>query len=234
MQAQDAATAYFFKLWSWVEANTKQVAIGAIIVAIAMVLVSYYFWRQNQLEITAGQAFTQLLISIPPNSDAGQLADAYLKIATDYSGTQTGERALVLGATTLFESGKYADAQAQFQKYLDTHPGNTFSAPAALGLAACLDAQGKIDPAAAAYQRVINGFSDPNAVDAAKFALAKIDEQRGKLTDAENLYQAVAHNNPNTPLGSEAAFHAIQLRTKLPSTVSPNSPPTSFNLSTKP
>lgn len=234
MQAQDVATAYFFKLWSWVEANTKQVVIGAGIIAVAIVLVSYYFWRQNQLEITAGQALTQLLVFTPPNSDAGQLANAYLKIAADYPGTQIAERALVLGATTLFENGKYAEAQAQFQKYLDAYPANTFSAPATLGLAACLDAQGKTEPAAAAYRRVVSSFSDPNAVDAAKFALAKIDEQRGKLTDAESLYQDVARNNPNTPLGSEAAFRAIQLRTKLPPTTTSSTPPTSFNLSTKP
>jgi len=234
MQAQDVATTYFFKSWSWIEANTKQVVIGAGIIVVATVLVSYYFWRQNEQAITAGQALTQLLVSTPPNSDAGQLADAYLKIAADYSGTPTAERALVLGATTLFESGKYTEAQAQFQKYLDIHPGSTFSAPAALGLATCLDAQGKTGPAADAYQRVISSFSDPNSVDAAKFALAKIDEQRGKFADAANLYQEIARNNPNSPIGSEAAFHAIQLRAKLPPTTTSSTPPSSFHLSTKP
>jgi predicted negative regulator of RcsB-dependent stress response len=237
MQAQDAATAYFFKSWSWVEANLKLVALGAGIVVVAAFFVSYYFWHQNQMEITAGQALTQVIISTPPDSDAGQLADSYLKIASDYPDTQTGERALILGATTLFDGGKYAEAQAQFQKYLETYPGKTFSAPAALGVAASLEAQGKIDSAAGAYQRVVNGFSDPNAVDAAKFALAKIDQQQGKLMDAEKYYQDVARDNPNTQLGSEAAFRAFQLRAELPSTTPPSTsstPPTSFNLSTKP
>jgi predicted negative regulator of RcsB-dependent stress response len=232
MQAQDTAMAYFFKLWSWVEANAKHVFIGAGILAVAIVLASYYFWRQNQTEIIAGQALTQLLIST--NSDAGQLANAYLKIAADYSDTQTGGRALMLGATTLFESGKYPEAQAQFKKYLDQHSADTFSAQAALGVAACLDAQGQMDPAASAYRRVISGFSDPNAVDAARYALAKINEQQGKLADAENLYGTVARNNPNTPLGSEAAFRAVQLRAKLPPTTPPKTPPTSFNPGTKP
>jgi TolA-binding protein len=234
MQAQDTATAYFFKLWSWVETNIKQVAMGIGIVGIAIALASYYFWRQNQIEINAGQALTQVLISTAPNSDATQLADAYLKIAADYPGTQSGGRALVLGATTLFESGKYTEAQAQFQKFLDTYPGNPFSASAALGVATCLEAQGKTDPAAGAYQRVITGFSDPNAVDAAKFALAKIDEQQGKLSEAENGYQDVAHNNPSTPIGSEAAFRAFQLRAKLQPAKASNAVSAPFTLSTKP
>ncbi len=186
------------------------------------------------MEITAGQALTQLLISTPPNADAGQLADAYLKIAADYSRTPTGERALMLGATTLFESGKYTEAQAQFQKYLSTHPAGAFSAQAALGVAASLDAQGKTDSAANAYRRVIGAFSDPNALDAAKFALAKIDEQRGKSTDAENLYLDVTHDNPNNSLGSEAAFRTYQLKNKLSPTASPNTSSAPLSLNAKP
>ena len=234
MQAQDAATAYFFKLWEWVENNVKTVALGAVTIVVAAVLISYYFWRQNEMEVAAGKALTQLLISTPPNSDAGQLANAYLQIAADYPGTQAGGRALTLGAATLFVSGKYPKAQSEFQKYLSAHPTGPFAATAALGVAASLDAQQKTDPAASAYQRVINGFSDANAVDAAKFGLAKIDEQRGKLTEAENYYVEVARNNPNSPLGSEAALQATQLRDKTPAPVTSNSPPASFKLSTQP
>jgi tetratricopeptide (TPR) repeat protein len=233
MQAQDAATAYFFKLWEWVETNVRTIVIGAGIVAVAAILLSYYFWRQNEMEITAGEALTQALVSPPPNSDAGQLADSYLKIAADYPDTQAGGRALMLGAATLFSSGKYSEAQAEFRKYLSEYPSGPFSASAALGVASCFDAQGKADLAADAYQRVISGLSDPNAVDAAKFSLAKINEQRDKLTDAENLYEQVARDNPNSPLGSEAMLYAIQLRSKLPAspTSSPSAP---FNLNSHP
>src|SRR5215472_13212248 len=107
MEAQDTATAYLFKAWSWVEANFKQVALGIVVVVVLAVMVSYYFWRQNQTEIDAGQALTQMMISITPNSDASQLANNYFKVAADYPGTESGGRALVLGAMTLFDSGKY-------------------------------------------------------------------------------------------------------------------------------
>ena len=234
MQAQDAATAYFFKAWEWVEANVKQVALGLVIVIAVVVIVSYYFWRQNQTEIDAGQALTQLMVSVTPNSDAGQLANAYLKVAADYSGTQSGGRALVLGATTLFESGKYPEAQAQFQKYLDNYPGSAFAASAALGIAVSLEAQGKIDPAANAYRRVISGFSDANAVDAAAFALAKIDEQQGKLVEAQNYYRTVARDNPNSALGSEAAYRAYQLNARSSAATTSKTSAAPFSLTTKP
>ena len=225
MQAQDTATAYFFKVWSWVETNVKQVLLGLGVVVVAIALVSYYFWRQNQLEIDAGQALTQVVVSAPTYSDASQLIEAYSKIAADYPGTQSGQRALILGATALFDGAKYPEAQAQFQKYLDTSSDGAFSASAALGVATSLEAQGKTDLAASAYQRVVSGYSDPNAVDIAKFALAKIDEQKGRLAEAQTFFQDVARNNPNTPLGSEAAFRAYQLKPKSPAP---------FSLSTKP
>lgn len=234
MQAQDAATAYFFKLWSWVEANLRLVVIGAGIVAVAVLLLAYYFWRQNQMEITAAESLTQLQLSTQANSDAGRLADAYLKIAADYPDTQTGERARVLGATTLFESGSYEEAQAQFQRYLNQHPTGVFSATAALGVAASLEAQGKIEPAAAAYQRVLTSVSTPNVVDAAKFALAQLAEQHGRLMDAEHLYEEVVRDNPRALFAAEAATRALQLRTKLRATAPSNAPPASFDLKTKP
>jgi predicted negative regulator of RcsB-dependent stress response len=234
MQAQDTVATYFFKYWSWVEDNVKQVAIGIVIVIVVAVLVSYYFWRQNQTEVDAGQALTQLLVSISPNSDAGQLANAYLKVAAEYSGTQSGGRARVLGAMTLFESGKYPEAQAQFQKYLDHYQGGAFAAAAALGVAASLEAQGKIDPAAIAYQRVVNGYSGANEVDAARFALAKIDEQQGKFIEAENYYRMVARDNPNTPMGSEAAYRAYQLNTRSSAGAASNKVSAPFSLTTKP
>jgi predicted negative regulator of RcsB-dependent stress response len=207
MQVQDTSTAYLFKLWPWIEANTNRLIYGAVIIVATGILIAFYFWHQNQNEIAAGQALTELLTSTPSDSDAGQLADAYLKIAANFPGTRAGGRAVMQGAAALFEAGKYLEAQAQFKKYLETHPGDVFCAQAALGVAASLDAQGKTDLAASAYQRVISGFSDLNAVNVAKFALAQIDERQGKLADAENLYEDVARSSPNGSSGSDAQWN---------------------------
>ena len=234
MQVQDTSTAYLFKLWPWIEANTNRLIYGAVIIVATGILIAFYFWHQNQNEIAAGQALTELLTSTPSDSDAGQLADAYLKIAANFPGTRAGGRAVMQGAAALFEAGKYLEAQAQFKKYLETHPGDVFCAQAALGVAASLDAQGKTDLAASAYQRVISGFSDLNAVNVAKFALAQIGEQQGKLAAAENLYEEVARSNPNDSLGSEAAMRAMELKTKLPPASATTTPPLSLDLNTKP
>jgi predicted negative regulator of RcsB-dependent stress response len=222
MQSQDAPTALIFKLWPWIEANKNRVIAGTGIIIVAVFLYSFFSWQREQNEITAGSALTQLALSMPSNASADQLADAYLKIAGEYSGTLAGRRAWLQGAAALFAAGKFADAQAQFQKFLDAHPDGDFSAAAALGVAASLEALGKLDLAIGAYQRVVNGFSDAGmanapkyvAANTAKFALARLDEEQGKFTDAMTFYESIARSTPGSILASEAAMHAMELRTK--------------------
>jgi TolA-binding protein len=234
MQPQETTTAYFFKLWPWIEANKNRLIFGAVIAVIAGFLIAFHLWRQNQKELAAGQALTEAVASTPPNANASQLAGSYSKIAVDFPDTRAGERAAAQSAAVLFEAGKYTEALAEFQQFLKAHPDSVFSPQAALGVAASLDAQGKTDLASSAYQRVISRFPDPNAVSTAKFALAQIGERQGKLAAAENLYEEVARSNPNGSLGSEAAMRAMELKTKLPPASTPSAPPLSLNLNTQP
>ena len=94
---------------------------------------------------------------------------------------------MLQGAAALYEAGKYPDARAQFQNFLDAHPGSEFAGEAALGVAASLDAQGKAD--ATKYQAVVNSSTDPAIVSAAKFGLGRIAEAQGKFNEALSLYQ---------------------------------------------
>jgi TolA-binding protein len=231
MQSQDAAATMLFKLWPRIEANKNKIIGVTAIIAAAIVLFSFFSWWHEQNEIAASDALTQMVISIPPDAAPNQIADAYLRIAAEHSDTPAGERALLQGAAALFAEGKYADAQAYFQKFLDTHPDNEFSGQAALGVAKCLDARGKASDAVGAYQHVINDFADAQAVITAKFALAQLDEQQGNLADAARLYQEVARSDPYGLLGNEAVQYALQLRSKSSSTSPSTTPATPFNLS---
>jgi TolA-binding protein len=232
MQAQETtATDYLFKLWPWFEANAKRIAYAAALALVVIFIYSFYSYRQGQRETAAGEALTRATMS----ATGGGLADACLKIAADYSGTAAGQRALLLSATSLFTAGKYADAQAQFQKFLDAYPDNFFSAQAALGLATSLDAQGKTDQAVGAYQKAAGQTADNSVAAAAKFALARLDEAQGKSADALKIYAELARTYPNISIGEAAAQLAMQIRMKSPAAaVAPAPVPASaapFNLS---
>jgi TolA-binding protein len=127
-----------------------------------------------------------------------------------------------------FAAGRYADAQMQFQKFLNVYPGSFFAAQADLGVATSLDAQGKTDAAAGVYQRIINSYSDAMAANSARFGLAQIDEHQGKLTDAMNLYGDIMRAMPNSSLSSEAGLRAMELKTKLQPSSSATTPAAPF------
>lgn len=214
MQAQDT-TLYLLKLWPWVEANKNRLIGAAVVVAAAVIAVSFFVYRNGQKEVAAGRALTQLIAS-----SGGATADAFLKIAAEYPGTIAGQRAQLQGAAALFDAGRYPDAQAQFQKFLEAHPDDQFSSQAALGVAACLEAQNQTNQAVAAYQRLAGSSSDAVIVMAAKFALGRIAEAQGRFNDALVFYQDVARLGVGTALGSQAAARLAELRSRLPAPAS--------------
>jgi len=213
MQAQDATTLFFLKLWPWIEAKKNQLIAAAVIIVIAGFAIWFLACQREAKAIAAGQALTQVVLS-----SGAPAASDYLKIAEQHSGTAAGQRALLQGAAALFDAGKFADAQTQFQKYLYAHPDSELSGQAALGVAACLDAQGKADLAASAYQRVISSAADTSIVSAAKFGQARIEESQGRLNDALGLYQDIANSESGTTLGSEARMCLMELMNKMPAT----------------
>jgi TolA-binding protein len=226
MQVQDAATNYLFKTWAWIENNARGAMIAAGIIIVAILAISFYSWRLGQKEIEAGNALSRVVLG-----GNGQTADACLKVAADFPGTKAGQRAVLQGAAALFAAGRYADSQAQFQKFLDTYSDSSLALEAQLGVATSLDAQGKLDLAARAYQNVINSSSDQNVTAVARLGLAQIQEQQGKLTDAQKNCEEVARSNPNSSLTSEAVMRVVQLKTKSPAVMQTNAAPVPFNLS---
>jgi TolA-binding protein len=213
MQSQEAsAEEILFKIWPWVEANLKRIAFAAGVIVIAVFVFLFNSYRQNEKEVVAGEALTQANMSV----NGEQPVDAGLKIAAEYPGTVAGQRALLQGATVLFTSGKYADAQTEFQKFLDTYPDSFFMPQATLGVAASLDALGKTDLAVTAYQRAAGLTTDANVTVAAKFSLARIEETQGKLAEAAKLFGEISRTYGSTSLGSEAAARAMALSARLP------------------
>jgi TolA-binding protein len=223
MQLQDAPATYLFKLWPWIETNKIRIACGGGIVVVAIGLISFYSWQRNQKEITAGETLSRMM-SDSGTTTAAQQAGLFMKVAGDYPGTAAGQRAMLQSAGMLFAAGKYADAQAQFQQFLNQYPGSSLAAQATLGVAASLDAQGQTDSAAGVYHRVITSYSDVIVAGYAKYRLAQIDERLGKLSEALNLYEDVAHSNPGSQLGSEAGLCAMELKKKPSSATAPAAP----------
>jgi len=218
MQTQDAPAEFLIKLWPWFEANRNRL-IGAAVAAVVVLFIWYFITTQRaQKAIDAGQAYTTLQLNLPPNPTASQVADAYVKLADQYSGTPAGERAQLQAAAVLFEAERYPDAQALFQKFIDTNPGSTLVASARLGVAASLESQNKLDDAVAAYRAVISNNPDSTAALPAKFSLGRVLELQNHLTEAASYYKEVTRAQLAGMLGQEAAQRLAQLQAQLAAT----------------
>lgn len=191
MDSQTPVSTTEIEVLTWLEVNKKRLLIGGGI-ALALIVIGVcvnHFIKQR--EVTASEELSKLWNPITsPNRGAPVASEKYLKIAEDYSGTKAGTRALILGAMALFEEGKFAEAKSAFEKFLREHPADPMAPQAALGIAACLDGEGKINEAINEYTKVSRQYSTEIAVSSqAKIALGRLLEQQNKFEPAYMAYR---------------------------------------------
>ena len=218
MQTQDGPAEFFFKLWPKLEQNKNMLIGGAAAIFVAA-LAGYFISAQHaQKEIDAGEALTAVMLNPTATGNSTQTASSLQVIADKYSGTAAGNRAQVQAAGALFDSGNYTEAQAQFERYLNSHPVGPLAAIAALGIAKSLEAQNKTDLAMAAYGRVVSSFGGSACVGPAEYAMGRISEDQNKLPDAMTHYQNVLRASLPGTIYNEARSRAAELQAKIAAT----------------
>lgn len=200
MQTQDASSELLFKLWPWLEANKKGILIGVVVAGLAVAGVSYLSAQRGQTETAAGEELTKLMFSSTPGTTSPQLADGFAKIAAKYPGTAAAERAQLQAGAALFSAGQYAEAQTQFQKFINAeNSGGDLAATAQLGIATCLEALGKPE-AIAAYQKVVAAYPTTIGAEVAKQAVVRLTPKT--VTSPSAAPAAIPAAAPATPAKS--------------------------------
>jgi predicted negative regulator of RcsB-dependent stress response len=221
MQTQDVSAEIAFKFWPWLEANGKRLIIAAVAVVVAFFVWFFISTQRAQKEVAAGQAYTQLLLNPPATPQ--QAVDSYVALAKQYDGTVAAERAQLQAASVLFTSGRYAEAQTQFQNFVTANAGSALVATAKTGSAASLESQGKLDEALSAYRAVSTAYPDSNDAVTAKFSVGRILELQGKLSEAVAAYQEVTRLPLAGSLAQEAGQRIALLQVKI-AAVKPSAP----------
>lgn len=209
----DTPAEILFKLWPWLEANKNRLFFGG---AAVIVVIGIYYFHSAQVasnEQAAGVALTQVMMTPPSGMTA---ADALKQVAAKFPGTAAAERAQLQAAAALFATSQYADAQALFQKFLESNPNSALAATAELGLGASQEAQGNLDAAESAYQIVATTYSSSTLSLSALCGLGRIEEAQGKLQQAMEHYSAAARAGiSGSSLAEEAKMHAAEIQGKL-------------------
>ena len=215
MESDATQSDLIYKLWAWGDKNKKQLLYGLVAVVVVGIGIAFWLAHQSETKNDANDALSKLTSrGFTPGAPAATPEDL-LKVASDYSDTEAGSRAVLLAAGDLFAAGKYDQAQAQFQKFLQQYNGSPFASQAALGVAACYDAQGKTSDAVSGYQGVADRYQGQNVVPQAKLALARLFEGQGKFKEARTALEEITHTYPGT-VNTEAAMRLQELNAAHP------------------
>jgi len=215
MEQNTADAPILLNLWAWAEKNKKQLIYAAAGLGVAGCVVAYLVHSRSEKQIAAGKELSQTIFSQMGHPDVSATAEALLKVAAANAGTPAGAQALLLGASSLFNAGKYAEAQAAFERFRSENSGDVLVPQAIYGAGTALAAQGKWDEAARAFKEVVEQHAKAVIAKQAKFALANAYETQGKAELALPLYQEVMRDGASGSLGNEAAQRAEVLQAKI-------------------
>jgi predicted negative regulator of RcsB-dependent stress response len=206
----------FYDLLAWFEMNRKKVGvIVAVLVVIGFAIGTIRYFKE-QKEQNASAALLTLKPTLTPQTNAPPpQSSAFMKITEQFPGTRAAERAQIFAATTLFDEGKYADAEREFSAFGSNYPESPWAAEAAYGVAASREAQNKLDQAQSSYQNVITAYANSWVVDQAKLSLARVYELRKQPEQALRLYNELITPRPGSAPGEGGNREAYERKESL-------------------
>jgi TolA-binding protein len=222
---------------AWLEAddgrNRKRLIVGAVLLIVVAFAIYIFNYLGESKERTASAALIELRsppVTAANTNEVPVPASSYLKVADQHSGTAAAERAILLAAGAYFTEGKYAEAQAQFDRLLKESPSSKWAADASYGVAASLESQGKRDEALAAYQRVATAYGTSSVAAEARMAMARIYEAKNQHAEALKQYEDVSRGGMTSMRAQEAIMARNQLLKQHPELDKPatNSMPVVF------
>ncbi|MBI3867973.1 MAG: tetratricopeptide repeat protein [Verrucomicrobia bacterium] len=188
--------------------------LGMVVVALA---IYGFFSYQEGKEVAASQAMSRVSLSkIGEPTPPAELAAGFLKVAQEHAGTRAAAQSTLRAASALFADSKFADAQAQFEKFVSLDPGSAFVGVANFGVASCLDAAGKGAEAVAKYDDIAKRYSTEPVAEDAKLALAGAYVAQNKPEMAFKLYQEMMESGKGGGSMQEIFSKRMELLQKYP------------------
>ncbi len=204
MTSEGIETNRTLEFLAWLEVNKKRVAVTVVAVVVVISAIATVQWLSREKQRRASSALIAVqLKGMGSDGSVKPAASDYEAVARDYAGTGAAARAQLLAAELHFQNGDYEKARGAFEVAGGLLKDEAFRAEAAFGVAACLDAMGRLDEAVAAYEQVTLRHATAAVAGQARLVLAGIQESKGDLTLALKSYSELT-NNLASPWGSSA------------------------------
>lgn len=145
---QEALLVWFLKIWAAIEKDYPKILAGFGVGILAVLIFIFINHYQNKNSEAANQAMGEVYISLF-KGDVNQAISLSQKVLNEYGNQPIAQEALLAIANLQFEQKQIAEAQGNYQKYLDQYGSEgPLGYGAWAGLAACLEMNGKFLDAA--------------------------------------------------------------------------------------
>ncbi len=225
MDSQAAPSHVGINIRTWIEVHKMRLLYGSGAVLVLIVAVPVFIQFQANKEVAASEALSEIRVpfnpaTLPTPGTAQKLFD----LANQHKGTKAAARALHMSGGLLFVEGDFARAQERFNALIQAYPESPWVPDANLGIAACLEAQGKIDDAIKKYDDIRRRHASATILDDAKLALARLYE-KSNPTESWRLYEELLNADRNSGMAQEAGLRQEELVKRNPELASLRQPP---------
>ncbi len=158
----------------------KEIASLLVIAILAIIAIAGYRFYRDRREATASTLF-----------GAAKTAAEYQEVISRYGDTSAAASAYLLLADAQRKQGKYSEANATLQRFLEKFPQHELASTARMAIAANLETMGKQDEALATYQQIAStnagNFNAPMAL----IAQVHILQEKGRVDDARRICETI-------------------------------------------
>lgn len=193
----------------WIQANTRAITIGAVIVAIAAG--GWWFYaRSEQIKRTnAERGLNQAKQSLAAGNAALAQTDLQ-RVATRYKGTPPGAQAAMILAQIHYDQGKFGEGLAALEPYQNSGAAGeslasiwSLTADGQLG-------DGKAEAAAQSYGKAADATAQPGAKAMYRAQSARAFMAAGKPAEARAVWEDLA-DDEFVPVRTEAQLRLGEL-----------------------
>jgi predicted negative regulator of RcsB-dependent stress response len=217
----------FYALVAWADKNRKQLMWTAGVVLAVVVVAGFYVMHKDSREAKANEAFFALKEPAPGRDTAtAAMADQFAQLANDYPETSGGARAMMEAGGIYFEAGEFEKSRTIFQRLLAEHPDFPLANTAAVGIAASLEAEGKVAEATARYEDIVHRGTPDSTWPQARSALARLYTQQNHPDRAFEMYKEMLEGRSGDSWTMEAQVQVRELLEKYPQLRQQLAPPT--------
>ncbi len=200
----------------FVEEHLNVLLVVLAVIVVAIVAWSFVNKSRKATELEAGAALTSATQSLASGL-YDQAADQYQTVLDEYPGTRSAGSALCHIGQIRFQQGRFDDALAAFEEYLDRYGDSGILGTAALeGRAAVHEQQRDFIAAGDGYAALAERASD-NPTAYARYMMAAVRAYRSEpdWEKAHDAAQRVLDNAPDSPLADQARMAAAEAEERM-------------------